>query len=200
MSKSKGLIQLKDLRNRIVRFEKVRGANLASHTGNWRDHPENQARALAGVLREIGIADVLLCWVSERNGGKLTTFDGHLRKDMGPDVEWWCAITDLTDAEADYMLAVLDPLAGLAQADAGALDALLASVQSSESDVQQMLADLAKENGLYEPGEGDGSEGAGEDFLPARWAVVIECDNEQDQVALLERLSAEGLKCRALMS
>jgi hypothetical protein len=59
-------------------------------------------------------------------------------------------ILDVDDAEADYLLAVVDPLAAMATADAGALDALLSSVQSGEAAVQAMLAELAGENGQLE--------------------------------------------------
>jgi hypothetical protein len=63
------------------------------------------------------------------------------------------AVTDLSDAEADYVLVTHDPLASMAQADAAALDALLASVQSQDASVTRMLEDLAKEAGVFHPAE-----------------------------------------------
>lgn len=139
---------LSGIKNRILRFEQVAGRDLSSHVGNWRDHPEQQARALVGVLKQIGIADVLLGWHSERNGGRLTVYDGHLRKDLGPDVKWWVAITDLSDSEADFMLATLDTLALNAIADAAQLESLLGSISVDDPAVSQMLADLAADSGL----------------------------------------------------
>jgi hypothetical protein len=41
---------------------------------------------------------------------------------------------------------------------------------------------------------------AGVDVVPEQWMVLIECDDEQEQAALLERLSSEGHRCRALTS
>lgn len=38
------------------------------------------------------------------------------------------------------------------------------------------------------------------EFVPEQFAIVIECDDEKQQLGLLERLVAEGLKCRALLS
>ena len=76
--------------------------------------------------------------------------DGHLRKDAAPQ-KWPVLILDVDDAEADYLLAVVDPLAAMAVADAGALDALLSSVQSGEEAVQQMLAELAQREGIVPP-------------------------------------------------
>jgi len=102
------------------------------------------------VLGEVGKISALHAWYSERNGGKLTYFDGHLRRDLRPDEEWTILITDLTDEEADYALSTFDPIAAMADADAAALDALLQSVNSGEEAVQQILADLAQSVGLYE--------------------------------------------------
>jgi hypothetical protein len=110
--------------------------------------PAAQAEALKGVLSEVGIAGALLAYRSERQGGALVVIDGHLRKDAAPQA-WPVLILDVDDAEADYLLAVVDPLAAMAVADAGALDALLSSVQSGEAAVQQMLAELAEGAGLY---------------------------------------------------
>ncbi len=132
-----------DYRNRIKALEYVNAADLTAHNGNWRAHPAAQAAALKGVLAEVGIAGALLAYRSERQGGALVVIDGHLRKDAAPQ-KWPVLILDVDDAEADYLLAVVDPLAAMAVADAGALDALLSSVQSGEAAVQAMLAELAE--------------------------------------------------------
>ncbi len=141
-----------DYRNRIKTLEYVNAADLTPHPGNWREHPKAQADALKGVLAEVGIAGALLAYRSERQGGALVVIDGHLRKDAAPQ-QWPVLILDVDDAEADYLLAVVDPLAAMAVADAGALDALLSSVQSGEAAVQAMLAELAEGAGLYAPKE-----------------------------------------------
>jgi hypothetical protein len=134
--------------NRIIALEYHDAGSLDPHPGNWRNHGKAQVEALRGVLSEVGIAGALLAYRSERNGGKLTVIDGHLRRDAAPQ-QWPVLVLDVDDAEADYILATHDPLAAMADADAAALDALLASVQSGEAGVQAMLADLAQEAGLY---------------------------------------------------
>ncbi len=138
-----------DYRNRIKALEYVDANELVAHPGNWRSHPAAQAQALKGVLNEVGIAGALLAYRSERQGGALVVIDGHLRKDAAPQ-NWPVLILDVDDAEADYLLATHDPLAAMATADAGALDALLSSVQSGEAGVQAMLSQLAARSGLYE--------------------------------------------------
>jgi len=137
-----------ELRNRIRELRQVPTAELAANPRNWREHPAQQAQALAGILREVGVADALIAYESPRAGGKLTLIDGHLRREQAPGT-WPVLILDVDDAEADYLLATLDPLAGMATAAKAALDALLGTVQSSEAAVQQMLAAQATAAGLY---------------------------------------------------
>lgn len=139
-----------EIRNRIKALEYIHTRDLVAHPGNWREHPKAQADALLGVLKEVGIAGALLAYRSERQGGALVVIDGHLRKDAAP-TKWPVLVLDVNDEEADYLLATHDPLAAMATADAGALDALLSSVNSGEAAVQQMLADLAEGAGLYQP-------------------------------------------------
>lgn len=153
-----------EYRNRITGLEYIDSRELAPHPGNWRDHGKAQTDALKGVLAEVGVAGALLAYRSERNGGKLTVIDGHLRKDAAPQA-WPVLVLDVTDAEADYLLATHDPLAAMADTDAAALDALLASVNSGEAAAQEMLAKLAEDAGLWEPkedyesGEGENADG-----------------------------------------
>ena len=165
---------LSQVRNRVVELRMVRAGDIRDHPAQWRDHPEAQAKAMDGVLREIGIAGAILAWHSEREGGALTSIDGHLRRGLDPDKVWPVLVTDLTDEEADYALATHDPLSMMAQADKAALDALLSEVRSGEAGVQQMLADLAKEAGLY--GEPSGAEDPGAQVdraeeLREKWGV-----------------------------
>jgi hypothetical protein len=139
-----------DYRNRIKALEYVNSADLTAHPGNWREHPAAQAEALKGVLSEVGIAGALLAYRSERQGGALVVIDGHLRKDAAPQ-KWPVLILDVSDSEADYILSTHDPLAAMATADAGALDALLSSVNSGEAAVQAMLAKLGEDAGIFPP-------------------------------------------------
>jgi hypothetical protein len=139
------------VRNRIVERQMLRPGDLLDHPGQWRDHTDAQAQAMAGILREVGIASTLKAWRSERAGGGLVTWDGHLRKSLDPDLEWPVDILDITDAEADYLLSVFDPVSAMATADAGALDALLSSVQSGDAAVMAMLAKLGEDAGIFPP-------------------------------------------------
>jgi hypothetical protein len=141
-------------RNRIVGYSEEEPDQLLANPSNWRIHPAAQQNALSGVLKEVGLVQNV---VANRTTGHLV--DGHLRvmlamRENQPvvPVTW----VELSEEEEHLILAALDPLAAMATADAGALDALLSSVQSGEAGVQAMLASLAEEAGLYAPTEGDG--------------------------------------------
>lgn len=186
---------LQDIRNRIVELRYIKAGEIKDHPAQWRKHTDPQRRALQGVLRDIGIADALLVWRSEREGGALCAFDGHLRKGLDPSREWPVLITDLTDEEADYALATHDPLGAMARADQEALAVLLESVRSEDAAVQEMLAELAKESGLYTKTRREQDPGAQVDRLKelrAKWGT------ERGQLWEIPSLTVEGQSHRLL--
>jgi hypothetical protein len=61
-----------------------------------------------------------------------------------------------------------------------------------------MLAELAKANGVM-PGE-DVPDDSSPVEISGRWAVIVECDSEEQQLTTLERLVGEGFQCRALIA
>jgi DNA modification methylase len=138
------------LRDRIKDFRRVPASEILPNPKNWRTHPQAQQDALRGVLAEVGIADALL--VRETPAG-LQLIDGHLRADTAPDAEWPCLVLDVDDAEADKLLATVDPLAAMAETDSAKLDELLREIDTGSEALQEMLADLAKDAGLYKTGE-----------------------------------------------
>lgn len=132
-----------EIRDRIKELRRVPASDLMPNPKNWRLHPSAQQNALRGILAEVGIADALIARETE-NG--LMLIDGHLRAETMPDTEVPVLILDVDEAEADRILATLDPLASMAGQDNAALDSLLAGVQTSSDAVTEMLDALAKEN------------------------------------------------------
>ena len=133
------------MRNRIKELRYVRAGSLRENERNWRRHPDFQRSALEAVLAEVGVADALIAY---ERGDDLVLIDGHLRKDLGDDVEWPVLVLDVDDAEADKLLATLDPLTGLAEADADVLEALLATVETEDVALTKMLEELAENAGI----------------------------------------------------
>ena len=188
------------IRNRVIGRQRMNVDDLASNERNWRTHPESQREAMLGVLDEIGQVGELYAYYSERNGNALTLIDGHLRKDIGG--EWDIAITDLDDAEADKLLAVYDPLGAAATADKDKLDALLRDIQTESKPMADLLTALAEQHAVIPPtADSEPVDGnSGQPALNEKWLVLVECADEAAQTAILERFTAEGLTCRALIA
>lgn len=117
-------------RDRIVELRRVPASDLTANPANWREHDDKQRSALAGVLDELGFAGALIARTDE--DGALVLIDGHLRRELADDADTLpVLVTDLTQAEADLMLATYDPIGAMATSDADALQALLMSVVAS---------------------------------------------------------------------
>lgn len=138
-------MQLKD---RIKELRRVPASELVPNPKNWRTHGDDQRDALRGVLAEIGIADATLA--RELPDGRLMIIDGHLRAETAGDSMVPVLVLDVTEAEADKILLTLDPLAAMAGADKIKLDGLLREAEMQAPALQEMLASLADEVGLYQ--------------------------------------------------
>ena len=143
-------------RNRIVGHADVPPHELVPNPRNWRAHPPEQQRALAGALAEVG-------WVAEVMVNRTTgnVVDGHLRIELAlaraePTVP--VTFVELSDDEERLVLASLDPLAAMATAEQEQLAALLAGLEPADDALRALLDDLAREyrldalrNGLVDP-------------------------------------------------
>src|SRR5207253_6014033 len=101
------------IRNRIKCHRRVRAGDLVPHELNFRLHPEHQKAALQALYAEVGFARSLLAY--ELPDGRLKLLDGHLRRDLDPDMEVDVEVLDVNDDEARALLLSIDPLAALAQ-------------------------------------------------------------------------------------
>ena len=135
------------IRNRIKELMHVPASDLRPNPKNWRTHPKAQQDALRGILAEVGMADA--CLARELDDGTLMLIDGHLRAETIGEEVVPVLVLDVDEAEADKILATLDPLAAMAGADSQNLDALLREVDTGCDALQEMLAQLAKSSGLY---------------------------------------------------
>jgi ParB-like chromosome segregation protein Spo0J len=136
------------IKNRVKELRIVPASELLPNPKNWRTHPDAQKNALKGVLAEVGMADA--CLARELPDGSLMLIDGHLRAETVADAKVPVLILDVTEAEADKILATLDPLAAMAESDAAAFEELLHTVNTSSQALQELIAETAKQAGLYE--------------------------------------------------
>jgi hypothetical protein len=185
------------IRDRVRELVRVPASEILPNPRNWRTHPERQRDALKGILAEIGFAGALLA--RRRDDGALELIDGHLRAETAPDAVVPVLVTDLDESEAALLLATLDPLGALAEADGAKLDALLRDVSTGSAALTDLLAELAEGAGLYPPGDGDGGGGAGGETLldqavqlkPGREYAMVVCDSPAEWEAVKVAL---GLK------
>ena len=134
------------IRDRIKSLRRVKAGDLLPNPRNWRKHSDAQRSALQGILAEVGYVDAL---IARETPEGLQLIDGHLRAETTPDTKVPVLIVDLTDEEAAIVLATFDPLSAMAETDATALDELLRDVETGSEALQEMLAELAEDAGLY---------------------------------------------------
>lgn len=139
------------IRNRIKGLRHVPANELRPSPKNWRTHPKAQQEALRGILAEVGIAGAAIA--RELEDGSLELIDGHLRAETLPNETLPVLVLDVDEAEAAKLLATYDPLGAMAEADAVKLDAILREVDTGSEALQEMLAGLADDAGLYQDGD-----------------------------------------------
>jgi hypothetical protein len=181
------------IRNRIKAHRRVRAGDLVPHEFNYRLHGDVQRRALQALYREVGFARSLLAY--ELPDGRLKLIDGHLRRDLDPDMEVEVEVLDVSEDEARTLLLSIDPLVALATEQAQLHDRLLEIVPLAPPELVAAWEEAAGR--LQTAGEDKGL--LSRDALPEAFYVLITCRDERQQVELLGRFKGEGLNCKAVL-
>jgi ParB-like chromosome segregation protein Spo0J len=137
------------IKDRIVELKRIKGSQLRPNPKNWRTHSKEQQDAIKGILAEVGFAGA--CLVRQLEDGSYMLIDGHARTEVSGEAELPCLVLDVTEQEADKILATYDPLGAMAGKDAEKLDELLKSFEMDNAAAQAMLDELAKETGINPP-------------------------------------------------
>ena len=143
--------------NRIVAHGEEPPERLLPNPRNWRLHSAAQQGALADVLGEVGLVQSVIV---NRTTGHL--IDGHLRVELAkakgqPAIP--VVYVELTQEEEGIVLASLDPIGAMAQADRAKLAELLSGIENP--DLAELLDAVARANrialdlggGLTDPDE-----------------------------------------------
>src|SRR5712691_12074195 len=110
-------------RDRITELRRVPSASLVPHPHNWRRHGPDQQSAMHGLLAQLGYVNALI--VREAGDGTYQVLDGHMRLELSEGAtEVPVLVVDVSDEEADLVLATHDPIGDLALPDAELSDAL----------------------------------------------------------------------------
>lgn len=136
------------IKDRIKSFQRVPAKDLIPNPQNWRQHPTAQSDALRGVLAEIGWADAVI--VRETPDG-LQLLDGHLRTELALDEMIPVLIVDVTEEEADKILASHDPIGAMAETNAEALEELLRDIETKSVALESMFEGMAQDAGFAPP-------------------------------------------------
>ena len=193
--------------NRIVGHCDVDPAELMANERNWRTHPDRQHEVLRGVLSEVGYVQAVI--VNRRTGeewpedkrGVPALVDGHLRCEEAivarqPTVP--VTYVNLSPVEETKVLATFDPLGGLAEIDEAKLDHLLREIETGETAIAELLAEIAAEAGLEYGDQADQTPQDPPAELEQHFDILVSCTDEGHQCELLGRFEQQGLKCRAL--
>ena len=150
----------------------------------------------AGALyKDVGFARSLLAY--ELPDGRLKLIDGHLRRDLDPDMEVEVEILDVSEEEARTLLLSIDPLAALAESQEALHERLKEVAPTPPPELLaawQAQAEAAVGKFARPGGQGEKTLQLSEQFL-----VLITCRDEKHQVELLGRFQGEGLECKAMV-
>jgi len=180
-----------NIRNRVKELRYVPASQLQPNPKNWRTHPEGQANALRGILAEVGIAGAVLAYETPEGGLKL--IDGHLRAETLGNADVPVLVLDVNEAEADKLLATIDPLGAMAEADADALRALLEDVETGSQELADMLTALAEDAGVFNAAEAMAPDLADGDREPFQQMTFTLHDSQVEILKrAIEKAKAEG--------
>ena len=182
------------IRNRIKGHRRVRAGDLVPHEWNYRFHPDDQKDALWALYQEVGFARSLLAY--ELPDGRLKLIDGHLRRDIDPDMEVEVEVLDVNEDEARELLLSIDPLVALGQMQEQLYERLRQNTATSQPELEAFWQDVARQNeeelaGMRKPIA---------QTVPEQYMLLVMCQDEKEQLELLARFQGEGLECKVLLS
>jgi len=177
--------------------------DLLFDPANARKHDEASVSAIAASLRVYGQCKPV---VARRDNGVVIAGNGTLQAALSLGWTHLAAVkVDFDGATAAGFSISDNRTAELSSWEKEALDKLLREV-STDNDprLDEMMADLAKSNGLYLTGEEEKDEAGDPQMdtsasLEEKFQILIECSGEAEQAELLDRFTAEGVTCRALI-
>lgn len=195
------------LKNRIVGYGQENPAKLKANPENWRMHGPEQEAPLAGLLETVG-------WVQSVIKNKTTghLIDGHMRVNLAlkrHEKKIPVVYVNLSVKEEKLVLALLDPISGLAKADEMRLHALLGQLDPGNVALEAMIANLEGELGMAS--EAQSGSGNVETLLdqavqlePGKEYVLVMCDDEDEfsklrQIFSLEMVRRGGYKAGSPM-
>jgi hypothetical protein len=182
------------IRNRIKGHRRVRASELVPHEWNYRLHPEGQKGVLAALYREVGFARSLLAY--ELPDGRLKLIDGHLRREIDPDMEVEVEVLDVNEEEARTLLLSIDPLVELGRMQEQLYERLRENTVTRQPELEALWKEAARKS----LEESERSRKPIRQDVAAQFMLLVMCKDEKQQLELLARFQGEGLECKCLLS
>lgn len=182
-----------------LRFVYVVPETLDENPNNWRIHTDEQGNAVDESLDTVGWAGVALYNVETER-----LIDGHLRRDTaivrGEPIP--VLLGSWTEEQEAFILATLDPITAMAEADAEALDAVLRMAQPAGPATDDLLSHMAEEAELYDNEQYDPLDGMvpEDDRYEEQYGVIVMCDDEPHQEQVYTELTEAGYECKVVVT
>jgi hypothetical protein len=180
------------IRDRVIRFDRVRAGDILPDPRNPKTHPQEQLDAISHQIGRLGFAGTGV--VRQLPDGRLMFCDGHGRSEIDPDFKMPVVVTDLNEQEAGEFLYTYDALAQLAKPDMAKLNALLEDVPPPPDFSPALTKLLDRMRGAHEAPDPTSQ------MTGLRYQLIVECPNEKKQAELMQRLESEGFACKMLIS
>jgi hypothetical protein len=143
----------------IVRYDVQPASSFLANSANFRVHPKTQQDSTKGSLDELGWIDEVM--VNLRTGsewgadqGVETMINGHLRVTLalreGDETPVPTKYVDLSPEKEALALLIFDELTAQAFKDKEKMAALMQGTTTGNEALQQMCADMAAREGLYQ--------------------------------------------------
>lgn len=170
---------------------------LMPHPKNDNKHPEEQIARLAKIIASSGwraciTVSTLSGCITKGHGRLLAAVHAGFGRVPVEYQDYPDTAAELADLLADNHIAELSVF------DDAATALLIDELKSMDVDIELAGFDPVELTNM-DPDD-DETDDAGRDLIDEIYSIVIECEDEAEQVKLLERLEKEGIRCRALIS
>jgi hypothetical protein len=132
-------------KNRIVGHGAKPARDFKLNPRNWRTHPQRQKATLVAALEKVG-------WVASviENVTTGNLIDGHERVEeaLARNEEVPYLQVELTEEEEAFVLATLDTISHMAQADEEKLAALMEEIRAGDAGLNDLVSSVAAEMGV----------------------------------------------------
>lgn len=178
----------------MIEIKNMRVDELIPYVNNARKHSDSQVAQIAASIREFGFNNPIL------TDGSNGVIAGHGRLmaaiKLGLETAPVIELSHLSEIQKRAYILADNRIAENATWDEALIQVELEALASNGFDILLTGFDLMAEDDQSSSEKGDDG---GIDYQE-KYAVLIECENEQEQTHIFNRLSGMGLACKVLVN